>query len=123
MPSVGRRQLRDDFRVPVERPVADDLTGAVVEIHHRGKAEIHARIEHFGGHQPAAGLCKAPSPVIVEIVLVAQPAQGREAIETFRNRYARPPSWSTAISRCASERCDLSTVPQWSRCGNSGRRG
>lgn len=80
---ISRGQLADDFRIAMEGTIADHLAGAIVQVNHRRKTEIHAGIQHLRRHQPAAGLCQPAARRGIQVVLVAKPAQRRQCIKPF----------------------------------------
>ncbi len=95
----------------VEGSIADDLADAVVEIDAGREAEIHAHGAQFAGHQPADGLrqrqARRAGPRRSACPGAARPAS---RVNPSRKRCTRPPSWSTAISKCGVRKARMAAV-------------
>ena len=84
------RELGNDLRVAMKRPVADHTADAVIEIDAGREAHVDRDRAQLGGHQPAALPRQLPAGRGIEIVLAADGAHRRQHGEIFAEALHAP---------------------------------
>ncbi|MNP10206.1 hypothetical protein D3C76_1023470 [compost metagenome] len=71
-------QLRGTQWITLEGPAADHGAALVIQVQHRGKAEVQANRQHLGCHQPTALFGQ-----VLGVVVVGQRTHGGQAHKTL----------------------------------------
>jgi hypothetical protein len=83
-------QQRHHARVAVKAAVADDAAGAVVQVEHRGKAEVDAAGAQLAGQHEAGAARHLRRPHRIAHPQLAQRAHGRQAGEAVAAKALHP---------------------------------
>ena len=103
------RERRDDERVAVESPVADDAAATVVEVEHRRETQIDAVREQLGGEHVARAARGFERCDMVALPEAPQAAHRRNAREAIGTKTLHPTAFmiDRDDQRRAAQRMDL----------------